>query len=127
MILSDSCCRSITAATRLCLVRNLAYKVGLDTSRLRDNGVHCGNRDSAFIKQTVAVAMSLSLCGSVSSARLLTSKIEDYVRADIPPLRILKMATSEALQHLDANDLGHDHTEKIGRPKSHRNNRRDNR
>jgi imidazolonepropionase-like amidohydrolase len=32
--------------------------------------------------------------------------MEHYARAGIPPLRILKMATSEAAQHLDANDLG---------------------
>ena len=32
--------------------------------------------------------------------------MEHYERAGIPPLRILKMATSEAAQHLGADDLG---------------------
>ena len=32
--------------------------------------------------------------------------LKAYARAGIPPIRILKMATSEAAQHLDADDIG---------------------
>jgi imidazolonepropionase-like amidohydrolase len=47
-----------------------------------------------------------TFCGFGKFGEIAHIDIEHYGRAGIPPLRILKMATSEAAQHLEANDLG---------------------
>jgi imidazolonepropionase-like amidohydrolase len=47
-----------------------------------------------------------TFCGFGSFGEIAHIEIEHYARAGIPPLEILKMATSEAARHLDANDLG---------------------
>jgi imidazolonepropionase-like amidohydrolase len=47
-----------------------------------------------------------TFCGFGKFGEIAHIEIEHYARAGIPPLRILKMATSEAAQHLGANDLG---------------------
>src|SRR5262249_42009986 len=47
-----------------------------------------------------------TFCGFGNFGEIAHIELEHYARAGIPPLRILKMATSEAAQHLDANELG---------------------
>jgi imidazolonepropionase-like amidohydrolase len=47
-----------------------------------------------------------TFCGFGSFGEIAHIEIEHCARAGIPALRILKMATSEAAQHLSANDLG---------------------
>jgi len=47
-----------------------------------------------------------TFCGFGSFGEITHIEMEHYARAGIPPLKILKMATSDAAQHLDANDLG---------------------
>ena len=47
-----------------------------------------------------------TFCGFGKFGEIAHIEIEHYARAGIPPLRILKMATSEAAQHLDADDIG---------------------
>jgi imidazolonepropionase-like amidohydrolase len=47
-----------------------------------------------------------TFCGFGKFGEIAHIEIEHYERAGIPPLRILKMATSEAAEHLGANDVG---------------------
>jgi len=47
-----------------------------------------------------------TFCGFGKFGEIAHIEMEHYERAGIAPLRILKMATSEAAQHLGANDLG---------------------
>jgi imidazolonepropionase-like amidohydrolase len=47
-----------------------------------------------------------TFCGFGEFGEIAHIEMEHYERAGIPSLRILKMATSEAAQHLGANDLG---------------------
>jgi imidazolonepropionase-like amidohydrolase len=47
-----------------------------------------------------------TFCGFGNFGEIAHIEIEHYERAGIAPLRILKMATSEAAEHLGANDLG---------------------
>jgi len=47
-----------------------------------------------------------TFCGSGKFGEIAHIEIEHYGRAGIPPLRILKMATNEAAQHLGGNDVG---------------------
>jgi imidazolonepropionase-like amidohydrolase len=47
-----------------------------------------------------------TFCGFGKFGEIAHIEMEHYERAGIPPLRILKMATSEAAQHLGADDLG---------------------
>jgi imidazolonepropionase-like amidohydrolase len=47
-----------------------------------------------------------TFCGFGKFGEIAHIEMEHYERAGIPPLRVLKMATSEAAQHLDASDLG---------------------
>jgi adenine deaminase len=47
-----------------------------------------------------------TFCGFGKFGEIVKIEIEHYERAGIPPLRVLKMATSKAAQHLDACDLG---------------------
>ena len=47
-----------------------------------------------------------TFCGFGNFGEIAQIEIEHYERAGIPPLRVLKAATSEAAQHLGAKDLG---------------------
>jgi imidazolonepropionase-like amidohydrolase len=47
-----------------------------------------------------------TFCGFGKFGEIAHIEMEHYERAGIAPLRILKMATSEAAEHLGANDLG---------------------
>jgi imidazolonepropionase-like amidohydrolase len=47
-----------------------------------------------------------TFCGFGKFGEIAHIEMEHYERAGIPPLRILRMATSDAAQHLGANDLG---------------------
>jgi len=47
-----------------------------------------------------------TFCGFGNFGEIAHIEMEHYARAGIPPLRILRMATSEAAEHLGANDLG---------------------
>ncbi len=47
-----------------------------------------------------------TFCGFGEFGDIAHIELEHYERAGIPPLKIFKMATSDAAQHLGVDDLG---------------------